>query len=102
MDSEIFFCSSVSEKSIRRLVYGTGSLHLRDLGVVEAELDQDLARVLAEVGGAGAERAAAAAVCPDGEGGEAGADGFSLPELRVRHRRLGGRGAEVDRDVVRL
>src|SRR5687767_13641633 len=54
-----------------------------DLAVVEAELHQDLARVLAELRRAAADRAAAPAVGPDRELGVAALGRRALDELRM-------------------
>src|SRR5580765_1909282 len=86
-------CSGLSENSIPH--------HVSDAAVVEAELDQDLARVLAEFGHVAAQLAAAAAVGEHREGGEVAARRFPLPHLR-QPGRLRGREAEVDGHVVRL
>src|SRR6185437_7421918 len=77
-------------------------LHQRgDLAVVEAELDEDLAGVLAELRRPAADGPAARAVRPDRELRVAALERLALDELRMP-RRLAGGDAEIHRDVVRL
>src|SRR5919204_2395688 len=72
---------------------------LGDLAVIEAELDQDLARVLAELRRAARNRAAAPAVGPYRELGVAALARATLLELWMRGR-LARRHAEIDRHIV--
>src|SRR6478752_4225014 len=72
---------------------------LRNLGVVEAELHQDLPRVLAQPRGALANAASAAAVRPDRKLCMSPFGGFALDELWMLHR-LARRDAQVDRYIA--
>src|SRR5690349_18498667 len=67
-----------------------------DLAVAEAELRQDLPRVLAEARHAAADGAAGRAVGPHREAGVAALDRAALDELRMA-RRLARRDAQIHR-----
>src|SRR3954470_7473661 len=83
-------------------MHRAGLPELGDLGVVEAELDQDLARMLAERRRAAPQLAAAPAVREDRKGGEAFARGFACQQLLVAARSFSGGYAKVDGDIVLL
>src|SRR5581483_2639564 len=92
------------EGEVHQLVAVTLSNHafplqLGDLAVVEAQLNEDLARVLTEPRRASRDLTAAATVGPHRELGVAALGGVALLELRM-FRRLGGRDAEIHGHVV--
>src|SRR4051812_8933614 len=92
-------CSGVKPKSICPLDHRALFPELGNLAVIEAELDQDLARVLAEPGRAAANAPAPAAVRPHRELGMTALHRLALDELRVL-RCLAWRDAKVHRHIV--
>src|SRR5262245_58491012 len=84
-------CSGLYENSMPHQV--------SNVGIVEAELDEDLARVLAELRHAAPDAAAARTVGPHRKHREAARHGMPLLELRIALR-LARRDAEVYGDVV--